>query len=95
MYGSPTALAYTQPKDCERATGGLETQSCVQIPINDILCVYVRRGARNRNIHGLDVASNSLFIETTNQNVKVSPGGDSSCVNHDLRLPHSQHRLPV
>lgn len=75
VYSPPTALAYAQQRDCERAMRGLETDYHIQTWVNDILCVYARHSARNRNIHGLDVAGNSLFIETTNQNVKVSPGG--------------------
>lgn len=75
VYSPPTALAYTQQRDCERAMRCLETEYHIQTWVNDILCMYARHSARNRNIRGLDVAGNSLFIETTNQNVKVSPGG--------------------
>lgn len=75
VYSPPTALAYTQQRDCERAIRCLETEYHIQTWVKDILCMYLRHSARNRNIRGLDVAGNSLFIETTNQNVKVSPGG--------------------
>lgn len=75
VYSPPTALAYAQQRDCERAMRGLERDFHIQTWVNDILCVYARHSAHNRNTHGLDVAGNSLFIETTNQNVKVSPGG--------------------